>query len=457
MQAAGIEPNLVVHTSLIQTCINCKEFNTAWEVFNLIKFKSTATAPDHTSYALMIHACALNGEPERAMDLFEDLTTRREMEPNAKIYNAVIHACAVSKEYFSDAWRYAKKMQAQGLPFDLRTLNVLIQACGRTGHLTRARVMVRHMVHSGKKELQPDLFTFQNLFRAYANYETPAKAGQRQRALNPEEKRELSREDALFMPTATSSPQLVRHDKSNVLFDNDRIPFLDKPILMNPREVVDEAALIINWLRESKPDIMDTQLMNSYLDVCVAHGAFADMKFAYENDMENEVNPFQTDKLAAEEAQRRQEQGISDEEAKLLAEMDLPKLKRNIHTYDIALSAAVRNRKLAFARQVWEDRIAFTHTPAYWTVPWQERKGMDFLAERDLIDVLALSGFLGEAMERIRVLAEDGGIEWTWDDLRTVYTKSVELEDPEVRNFVMEITGQKKRRELRELPELYSR
>ncbi|KAA8899242.1 hypothetical protein FN846DRAFT_960656 [Sphaerosporella brunnea] len=454
MQLAGIEPNLVVYTSLIQTCINCKEFNTAWEVFNLIKFKSTSTAPDLSAYTLMIHACALTDEAERALDLFEDLTVRRGMEPTMEIYNAVIHACAVRKDFFPDAWRLAVKMQQQGLPFDIRLLNVLVQACGRTGHLTRARVMVRHMMDSGKEALQPDLFTYQNLMRAYATYSPPAKKGARQRELLSEEKQVLTQEEASFMPT-TTDPQLVRREKNSMLgFNDDKIPFLDKPILLNPREVVDEAALIINWLRETRPEFIDTHMMNSYLDVCIAHDAFEDMKFTYENDMENEVNPFQAEKKAAERAAQREAKGISEEEERLLAAMDLAKFKRNVYTYDIAMSGAIKNRKLKFARQVWQDRLAFTRTPAYWMIPAEERKEMDFLAERDLIDALALGGYLGEAMERIRVLRDEAGVRWTWEDLRTVYVKAVELEDPEVRDYVREVTGRVPKPQL---PELHSR
>jgi len=426
MQAAGIEPNLIVYTTLIQTCINRNEFDTAWQIFNLIKLKSTATAPDIATYSLMIHACAIKGEAERALDLFTDMTVRKGMVPNSETYQALIHACAVRKDYFAEAWKYASEMQNLGMKLDQRAFNVLIQACGRVGELTRARLLVRHMNDSGNPDLLPDKLTFQNLLRSYATYVTkpPRRKYFVKGPHRADQQKTIEIDEAAFV---TPKQELSRQDGSTSKIPVNKIPFLSKSILQNPREVLDEAALIVNWLRDEKPEFVDTQLMNSYLDICVCQNSFPDLKWSYNHDFENPPNPF----TQRQKQQQPKKEPLTQEEVDeaLLAESDLPKFQRNVFTFRNALGAAVKFRSLPFAREVWKDRQDFTGTPAYRREPVWQREKADFEAEKLMIWALALGNELGEAVERIQILAKEAGVQWTWDDLQTVYHKAVQLED----------------------------
>jgi hypothetical protein len=89
---------------------------------------------------------------------------------------------------------------------------------------------------------------------------------------------------------------------------------------------------------------------------------------------------------------------------------------------------------------VWEDRLAFLITPDYLHTQSAERKRRNFESERDMVHVLALTGQMQECRERIRILAEEAGVRWKWDDLKTVYIRAVQTEDAEtaglVRRFV---------------------
>ncbi|KAF8543038.1 hypothetical protein BDD12DRAFT_802382 [Trichophaea hybrida] len=437
MQASGIEPNLIVYTTLIQTCINRNEFETAWQIFNLIKLKSTATAPDVATYSLMIHACAMNGESERAVDLFTDMTVRRGMVPNSETYQALIHACAVRKDYFAQAWKYASEMQSLGMKLDKRAFNVLIQACGRVGELTRARLLVRHLNDSGNPDLLPDKLTFQNLLRSYATYVVKATwkdITRKSKRGADQQKETIEADEAAFV----APKQELSRDRGNRILVS-KIPFLPKSILQNPREVLDEAAMIVQWLREEKPEFVDTQLMNSYLDVCASQYCFQDLIWSYNHDFENPPNPF----TQRQKQQQPKKETLTQEEMDeaLLAEDDLPKFQRNIFTYRNALNAAVKFRNLPFARQVWKDRLDFTLTPAYRRETPFQREKADFEAERLMIWVLALGNKLDEAMERVQILAKDGGVEWKWEDLQTVYIKAVQLENAQVAASIGAITG----------------
>lgn len=435
MQAAGIEPNLVVYTTLIQTCINRKDLDTAWQVFNLIKFKSTATAPDQSAYALMIHACALDGETEKALDLFADMTERRGIAPSAEVYHSVVHACAVRKDYFSEAWRYAVRMQREGMELNRRALNVLVQACGRTGELTRARLLVRHMMASGKEDFVPDRFTYQNLLRCYATCKVKRP---RQQLLD---RQVIDNDTAAFIQPGKE----LQPEKGGFI---EKIPFLDKAVLETQRQVLDEAALIVNWLRETRPDMVDIQMMNSYMDVCVAQDSLMDLKWSYENDTKNPPNPFDRSNADAEEnadgdetAGTATSASASADEVDATLLIDLPALNRNIHTFNTALQGALKFRNLPFARQVWGDRMVYSRTPLYLSLPKRLRDNLDFSAERHMINTLAATGLIGEALERIRILYEEGGIDWKWDDLKGVYTRAAEVEDVKTMRYIRFITG----------------
>src|SRR5689334_2205853 len=108
-----------------------------------MKFRGTATYPDETTYSLVIHLRRMKGETEKALDNLNDMTAVRKLEPNVYHYNAIIHACASRKDYYHQAWQYAKEMQAKGFPMENRVLNLLILAASRVGDLWRARMLVR--------------------------------------------------------------------------------------------------------------------------------------------------------------------------------------------------------------------------------------------------------------------------------------------------------------------------
>ncbi|CCX33287.1 Similar to Mitochondrial group I intron splicing factor CCM1; acc. no. C4R5P7 [Pyronema omphalodes CBS 100304] len=447
MQAAGIEPNLIVYTSLIQTCINRQEFDTAWQIFNLMKLKSTATAPDVATYSLMIHACAVKGEAERALDLFTDMTVRKELVPTEYTYQSIIHACAVRKDYFGEAWKYARIMQEAGLPITIMVFNVLLQACGVVGELTRARLLLRHMSESGNPDIYPNKFTFQNALRAYSNYQAPK--NQRTTRNSILEKMNLQKQGKWPPPpepnakeaetinydadagTWIPAPQAIQQRN---IKDTDKIPFLNKPILGSRREILDEAALIINWLRESKPDIMDTQLMNSYLDVAKSQGYATDFIESYRNDYENPPVMFRR----PEPKTPKPEEEAAEEDAFL---QDLPKLQRNIQTYHIALQGAVRFRDLEFAKEVFKDRQQFCNSLQYRKISHQEREKYDFEAEKLFIHALALKGLLADAMERVMILYKERRVKWEWNHLAPVYVMAVKLEDTETATTIRALTG----------------
>lgn len=161
----------------------------AWDLFAHMRYVAHPQ-PDALLFTQMIHACALPtpAEPERALDLFTEMTIDRRISPTAGAYNAAILACARSgaKVYVNEAFRLAKEMldahrDARGRSAfrpDSQTFGALLEGAKRIGDLGRARWILAEMVDAARQN--PDVVVVDerimtHVFHAYAAYRPPFK------------------------------------------------------------------------------------------------------------------------------------------------------------------------------------------------------------------------------------------------------------------------------------------
>jgi len=422
-----------------------------------MKLKSRATAPDTHTFALMLHACALEGESERALNLFRDMTDRMKLKPTKETYHALIHALAVRRDYYQEVWRYATEMQQEGFRMDRRVLGTLIQACGKRGDLTRARMLIRHMLGSGKEDIIPNSATYQCLFRAYANAEVVKKCVK------------FAEDDPLETPMPYVGPdtRLMKQEES---FKEDTLPFSQNTILNDPLEVIGEARRVMRWLCAVKPHLVDTQLMNAFLDVYAgskAHHfglkklyfrAFTDPK---ESDyIESTTSGAEAEDLTPEpnananadapatttaatdtntradidtEPDRSTDEGSPEQ---LTFQKRVP---RNLYTFQIALNSAYRNLDLSFAWDIYNHRIKYLQTEQYSRYRESERKRLDVQAECSLINTLARCGMLGEAATRLEAACLKYKIHEP--DIATLHIKALQSDDFETLKVIKKCVG----------------
>jgi len=156
--------------------------------------------PDVLLYTLMIRACAspINtrypSEPEKALDLWTEMTQDQKIIPTVGSYNAIILACARSgtKTYVNEALRLARQMldshrDAHGFPAfrpDRKTFCALLEGAKRIGDLGRARWILAEMVRgrgvdskeedTGKDgQVEIDEEVMMHMFHTYAAYRPP--------------------------------------------------------------------------------------------------------------------------------------------------------------------------------------------------------------------------------------------------------------------------------------------
>ncbi|KAI0684051.1 hypothetical protein BC835DRAFT_671397 [Cytidiella melzeri] len=173
----------------------------AWDLFSHMRYVAH-TIPDANLFTKMICACAStsispSGEPERALDLFTEMTVDHQIPPAVETYTATILACARSgrKEYVHEAFRLAKEMldchrDARGISAfspDAKFYTALLQGAKRIGDLRRVRWILAEMVRGSLEvgtenqdvAIAEDVIvkssTMMHVFHAYATYKPPFK------------------------------------------------------------------------------------------------------------------------------------------------------------------------------------------------------------------------------------------------------------------------------------------
>ncbi|PFH49299.1 hypothetical protein AMATHDRAFT_81368 [Amanita thiersii Skay4041] len=162
----------------------------AWDLFSHMRYVAHPN-PDEVLYTLMIRACASpistsrSSEPERALDLWTEMTVDKRITPTARAYGAIILACAKSgmKRYVNEAFRLAREMldsyrDARGNPAfrpDKRTFCALLEGAKRVGDLGRARWILAEMVKGGEDgvDSRVDEEVMMHVFHAYTAYKPP--------------------------------------------------------------------------------------------------------------------------------------------------------------------------------------------------------------------------------------------------------------------------------------------
>ncbi|KAF5381887.1 hypothetical protein D9757_007554 [Collybiopsis confluens] len=181
----------------------------AWDLFAHMRYVSHPD-PDALLYTQMIRACASpytsplssassasrsSSDPERALDLWTEMTIEKGLQPSRQTWNAIILACAKSgrKMYVHEAFRLSKEMldsnrDAFGNSMygpDERTFCALLEAAKRIEAgmgLGRARWIFAEMVRNRERDLngagvKVNEEALMHVFHAYAAYRPPFRRG----------------------------------------------------------------------------------------------------------------------------------------------------------------------------------------------------------------------------------------------------------------------------------------
>ncbi len=267
----------------------------AWDLFAHMRYVAHPQ-PDALLFTQMIHACAspTPAEPERALDLFTEMTIDRGIPPTAGAYNAAILACARSgsKVYVNEAFRLAKEMldahrDARGRGMfrpDSRTFGALLEGAKRIGDLGRARWILAEMVEVARqnpesRDVVVDERIMTHVFHAYAAYRPPFKRSMA--PLVPDAA------NTTVPPSRRSEPAEEAASSSSSPVETASSPSFAHLPPQSSAEVIGEARALFSrisrsWVggtsgAETLPSLPDVRvtprLLNAYLAVFYAHAS----------------------------------------------------------------------------------------------------------------------------------------------------------------------------------------
>lgn len=268
--------------------------------------------PDAVVYATMIKACASApasggigvSEPERALDLWTEMTVDKRIPPTRDAYNAVILACARSgdKRFVNEAFRLAREMLdgyrdsrgGNGFKPNSDLFAALLEGAKRLGDLARVRWILAEMVKAvvdtrGADEVQLNERIMVHVFHAYASYKVPFKRAQTVVVDKSQ--------DAVDLPKVETQ---LQNGKKDVTEAEDGDSFASLPPQTQSKVISEARNLFEGMVQDAKPEKTDDEaiprifkhvhlnapLLNSYLSVYYAHARFTIARDLYNSIFE---------------------------------------------------------------------------------------------------------------------------------------------------------------------------
>ncbi|BGO90400.1 hypothetical protein NBRC10512_004115 [Rhodotorula toruloides] len=175
MEAAGYTPLRETYTAVTKRLVSSSSPNLVREGWDLYSHSRLVAypIPDVPMFSTVIQACARGDHPapERAIDLFTEMTDDNGLPPSELAYNGVIRACARdgTREYYHEALRFMRRMLDDNVKPSRHTFHAVLEGAKKHGDLARARWMLIKMVGVGG-DVAPNDATLALVLQAYAWY-----------------------------------------------------------------------------------------------------------------------------------------------------------------------------------------------------------------------------------------------------------------------------------------------
>ena len=140
MEDELIVPSCEVYTMLIDSLVTAGKSELAWEEFwHARSWK--AIKPDEVMFTVMIKACAMKREPEKALNMLDDMRACG-LYPTDVTYSWLIDCLSLDSHFAPKAIEYWRQMQAEEMAMNKQVAKGLLQACASLGDLRLLHKMV---------------------------------------------------------------------------------------------------------------------------------------------------------------------------------------------------------------------------------------------------------------------------------------------------------------------------
>lgn len=374
MNEKGLAPTLPIYTTVIQACIQNRQYKRALKIFDNLKYMAVKTQPDVKLYNAMMLAASKERNINKVLDLFREMTSRAvdPLIPDAESYNTLVYACSRDEKTQLQAWKYFIEMLDAGLSTGRHTMNALLYLCASTGELLLTRALFKQLCL--RPESYPDGFALNCLFTAYSRYNPSTLSTVLESPYGPKIRSKVVIQTANDTPNPAMMP-----------------PMLPLTIL-SPEMILAESAALVQFFSEKAPQTLWVQkkasastnspVLFNFVHLPAKLGNFEEYKRRYLAHTFSWVEN-------------------KDTETKTIDTPVQLAIPRDTDVYRQALLAATDARDLDFARQVWEERGAWRHTPAFRMLPKEKRDTSDVRFARDMVKAFAACGEVENALRLV--------------------------------------------------------
>ena len=163
MQEAGIEPDVVTYTTLIDGYKRVNNLDKCWDLFRESRMYKE-TAADEMLLSYMVRLAGKTHESEKALKIFAELETDGYYQ-TAKPFNSIISALGSTKRYAELAIEYWQKMQLTQIEPDEHTHIAVFRACSKIGDVQTAYDALQDMKLKG---FPMTVHAYNGLIKTYA-------------------------------------------------------------------------------------------------------------------------------------------------------------------------------------------------------------------------------------------------------------------------------------------------
>lgn len=470
MKLHNLQPLANVYSNVLTTCVyKTKDHKQAVQIFDSMKFLAGSLAPGTSEYQDVIVSYVNNDDIEKALDLYQEMLASS-IAINQNIVVALARGCMARDLLRFKAWDFMFEIYRMNWEPTVPTLEYMLYLAAKDGDLALARALFQqlNLLHA----LSARSFGF--LMLAYA------RSG-------------LAATEAQYKVPAISLHEEGRNFRLNLLDKIDHvptfedptraIPFLPKPSLSSKQELLGESSAVMAHALLVNPGFVNTESVNSFLNVAANAGRLEDFVDRYNefteldavpetktstsdpkavvleppeagelteevsevelNESSEEVNAqlselngepkatesqnfeleeVQPDESTLQTLQRAQKSPIL---AQISSHNALKKIPRDLVTYVIALKAAARHKNYSFSQEVWQERGKYRKSTAFRNLPQQKRQALDFQFATAMVNCLTEMKLLDDALAV--VVSTEYQFRWTWRELSALHKAAVSV------------------------------
>ncbi|MED6218103.1 hypothetical protein PIB30_023818 [Stylosanthes scabra] len=150
----GIDIDVCVDNALLDMYAKSGCMDSAWDTFQSMNSRSVI------SWTTMIMACAQNGQPREALQVFDEMKKTENVEPNYITFICVLYACSQGG-FVDEGWKYFFSMtKDHGILPGEDHYACMVNILGRAGLTKEARELIQRM------PFEPGVLVWQTLLSA---------------------------------------------------------------------------------------------------------------------------------------------------------------------------------------------------------------------------------------------------------------------------------------------------